>query len=387
MAVRPLTRTVVLGIAGVLCVGVAWAVDSPPAAGVGVMLVAAVLIDGLRFAVVEARRPLARLTRSAHPNPCSVGQSMTVRLVPGAGAEVDSSVEETLPGELSRHVTIRPPERGSAALAYDVSPPRRGRWVLGPCFVTRFSSLGLWWCRVVDTSTNGITAWPRTVPLDASVPARDREGLVGRTGYVQPHQDNATVRAYNPGDDLRRVHWRSSARQGDLMTRAEEPTDTEHAWVGVTISSSAPSSRRELAISLAASWALEMEAEGYAVDMACGGETHHGTVHSHLDHLAVLSNQAAAEPLPVSPGEGVALLIAARGSARAFSVESMLRPAQGLTSRSVALAVVLSDSETDAQTVRSAGWDVLRLEEPVTLEEAASRLARFSVSLRTAGVA
>jgi len=386
MAARPLTRTVILGVVGVLCVGVAWAVDSPPAGGVGVMLIAAVLIDGLRFSLVEARRPLPPLTRLAHPNPCSVGQSMTIRLVPRAGSELDSSLEETLPGDLSRYVTVRPPERGSADLAYDVRPPRRGQWVLGPCFVTRFSSLGLWWCQVADSSTNRITAWPRTVPLDLTVLAQDREGLVGQKGYVRPHQDNATVRAYNPGDDLRRVHWRSSARQGELMTRAEEPTDTEHSWVGLFVPNSVTSPRRELAVSLAASWAVEMEAEGYAVDMACGGQTHHGTAHSHLNVLAVLSNEAAGRPLPVLPGEGAALLIMARGSTRTLSAESVPRPGRGGTSR-VNVAIVLSDSEADAQIVTSAGWDVLRLDEHVSLEEASHALAGFGASLRLAGAA
>jgi len=364
---------------------VGWIVNSPPAAGVGIMLIAAILIDVSRFMVVEARQPFATLTRSAHPNPCSVGQTMTVRLVPGRGSEVDSSLEETLPGELSRYVAVRPPERGVVGLAYDVSPPKRGQWTLGPCFVVRYSPLGLWWCRVSDSSTSTITAWPRTMRLDLAVLAQDREGLVGQKGYVQPHQDNATVRMYNPGDDLRRVHWRSSARQGDLMTRAEEPTDTERAWVGLVVPSSATSARRELAISLAASWALEMETEGYSIDMACAGETHHGTAHSHLDHLAVLSNAAAGLPLPISPPEGVSLLVLARGSTRTMTAESLVRPNQG--SRSACIAVVLSDSDTDAQIVRSSGWDVIRMEDGVSLEEAGGRLEQLCASMSMAGVA
>ena len=387
MAARPLARTIVLGIAGVVCVGVAWAVDSPPAAGVGVMLVVAILIDGLRFAIVDARQPLAPMIRSAHPNPCSVGESMTIRLTPRPGSQVDSSLEETLPAELGKHVVVRPPERRASALAYDVSPPRRGQWVLGPSFVTRFSSLGLWWCTVKGTSTSRITVWPRTVPLDASMLARDREGLVGQKGYVQPHQDNATVRMYNPGDDLRRVHWRSSARQGNLMTRAEEPTDTEHAWVGLLVPVSTQSARRELAISLVASWALEMEAEGYSVDMACSGETNHGTAHSHLNQLAVLTNQEAGRPLPVSPAQGVSLLVVAAGSGRTLSVDAVQRPSHGHTSRSTAIAVVVSNAEADAQIVASAGWDVVQIEDSVNLEEAGIRLAQFSASLRLAGVA
>jgi len=386
MAVRPLARTVVLGIVGVVCVGVGWAVNSAPAAGVGVMLVAAIVIDGVRFAIVEARAPLTMLSRSAHPNPCSVGQTMTVRLTPGRGAEVDSSLEETLPSELSRYIVVRPPERGVVGLAYDVSPPRRGQWELGPCFVVRFSPLGLWWCKAADSSTSSITAWPRTVPVDVPVLAQDREGLVGQKGYVRPHQDNATVRMYNPGDDLRRVHWRSSARQGELMTRAEEPTDTERAWVGLLAPASTTSVRRELAISLAASWALEMEAEGYAVDMACGGQTYHGTAHSHLTHLAVLTNAAAGTPLPVSVPEGVSLLVITRGATRTVA-ESLVKPGLGRGARSASVAVVVSDSETDAQIVRSAGWDVLRLEDGVSLEEAGSQLAQFCASVRLAGVA
>ena len=386
MAVRPLARTVVLGIVGVLCVGVGWAVNSAPAAGVGVMMIAAIAIDGLRFAIIEARRPLTMLARSAHPNPCSVGGTMTVRLTPGRGAEVDSSLEETLPSELSRYVVVRPPERGVVGLAYDVSPPKRGQWQLGPCFVMRYSPLGLWWCKVADSSTSSIIAWPRTVPFEVPVLAQDREGLVGQKGYVQPHQDNATVRMYNPGDDLRRVHWRSSARQGELMTRAEEPTDTERAWAGLVVPSSTTTARRELAVSLVASWVLEMEAEGFSVDMACGGETYHGTAHSHLTHLAVLTNAAAGTPLPISPPEGVSLLVITRGTARTVA-ESLVKPGQGRAARSASVAVVVSDSETDAQIVREAGWDVMRLEDGVTLEEAGARLAQFCASVRLAGVA
>jgi len=379
MAVRPLARTIVLGTVGVVCTGVGWVVGSPPAAGIGVMLVAAIAIDGMRFAIVEARRPLGTVTRSAHPNPCSAGQSMRITLVPGRGSGVDSSIEETLPNELSRHVDVVPPERGSSTLAYDVRAPRRGQWVMGPCFVNRTSSLSLWWCTVRDTSTVRITAWPRTVPMDATGLAHDRDSAVGNTGYVQPHQDNATVRVYNPGDDLRRVHWRSSARLGQLMSRAEEPTDSDHAWAGLHVPSSASAPRRELAISLVASWACEMEAEGYAVDMACAGQTNHGSVDSHLDQLAVLTNADAAKPLPTAHPNGVCLLVTVRGASRMASVPSLTLGRRGV-------AVVVSERDEDAEPLTSAGWDVLRLDD-VTLEEAAERLGQFRASARLAGVA
>ena len=35
-------------------------------------------------------------------------------------------------------------------------------------------------------------------------------------------EDDVIPRAYRDGDELRRVHWRSTARYGELMVRREE---------------------------------------------------------------------------------------------------------------------------------------------------------------------
>src|SRR3712207_9395429 len=65
---------------------------------------------------------------------------------------------------------------------------------------------------------------PRVVPL----PAIRTIGGGGNTGEARPHrigvvgQDDVLVREYRQGDDVRRIHWRSTARLGDLMVRREE---------------------------------------------------------------------------------------------------------------------------------------------------------------------
>jgi uncharacterized protein (DUF58 family) len=41
------------------------------------------------------------------------------------------------------------------------------------------------------------------------------------------------VREYRPGDSLRRIHWRSSARQGQLVVREYEPPGAQILTVGV----------------------------------------------------------------------------------------------------------------------------------------------------------
>ena len=382
--VRPLARTVVIGLVGLGGVVAGLAVASTPAVAVSVLLLIGILGDWMRFAFAEARAPFPRVLRTVYPNPGPAGQIMGVRLMPAGAATEPEPIEETLPAELSTRMVIHPADKKSPGrLAYDVVPPHRGQWLLGPCTAMRYSPFGLWQTRVGDQGLTAATAWPPIVPLDLPGVAQDREGMVGLTGFVEPNQDNATVREYNPGDDLRRVHWRTSARRGQLMTRAEEPTETNRAWVGLVIPQGTVGDRRELAISLAASWLVEMEYAGYTVDLACAGETHHGSAHDHLTRLATLTNAQAARGLPPTTPEGMALLVAARATSRSIPADALVRPPYGpMARRSGSLAVVLSNSETDSHMVEAAGWTVLRLTDGVGLEEAGARLARFMEAMR-----
>ena len=398
--IRPLARTVILALAGIAATALGWVVASGPAVALGVMLVLAVVIDGLRFAAVDARRPLAHLVRTVRPNPGPSGEPMSVSLVSPSAEDIGPwPVEETLPAALAAGMVVHPPERFGAAqaerfgaaqavpLAYDIFPPHRGQWTLGPCTVMRFSPLGLWWTRLAGRSTSQVVAWPVVCPLAMPTLAQDREGSAGVSGFVQPHQDNATVRDYSPGDDLRRIHWRSSARRGELMTRAEEPTDSERAWVGLVVPVGTPSARRELAISLAASWLVRMEQAGFVVDLACGGELRHGGSAEHLTRLATLTNAQASLPLPPSVPEGVSLLVVARGGNKSIPTELVVRPPYGLSWRvASAVAMVLSDSSADSAVIEELGWRVVRVTDGVELVRAAEGLAQFmEASLARAG--
>jgi uncharacterized protein (DUF58 family) len=81
-------------------------------------------------------------------------------------------------------------------------------------------------------------------------------------------EDDAAPRAYQDGDDLRRVHWRSTARYGELMVRREE-----HQWRNsasvfldtrrVAHAGSGTTSTFELAVSAAASIGAHLTEEGF----------------------------------------------------------------------------------------------------------------------------
>lgn len=105
--------------------------------------------------------------------------------------------------------------------------------------------------------------WPEVValppPNDVLVDEPDRVTLGART----PSPDDAALRDYREGDDLRRVHWRSSARRGALLVRSDERAGMRP--VSVLLDQPVRSKTLEWSISLAASMALAMLEGGHPV--------------------------------------------------------------------------------------------------------------------------
>nr|WP_296068045.1 DUF58 domain-containing protein [uncultured Actinoplanes sp.] len=118
-------------------------------------------------------------------------------------------------------------------VGYPVPTRRRGVVRIGPLRVTRRDPLAL--IRLARTYGDVVTVWvhPRIHPLRA-VPAGTARSLDGRIDRV-PHGTITfdSLREYVVGDDLRRVHWRSSAKAGELMVR--EQLDTSEPAVVVLL--------------------------------------------------------------------------------------------------------------------------------------------------------
>jgi uncharacterized protein (DUF58 family) len=101
---------------------------------------------------------------------------------------------------------------------------RRGLYPIGPFVVEYEDPFGL----VNSVRSVGEADRLVVVPEVAELPVggpelADGEGnavLVQRR--VTGNDDDLTTREYRPGDALRRVHWRASARHGELMVRQEE---------------------------------------------------------------------------------------------------------------------------------------------------------------------
>lgn len=111
----------------------------------------------------------------------------------------------------------------------------RGVLAVGPVSVLRGDPLGLFERTHDRRQAVDLFVHPRTTSLDGLSlgQLRDLEGLP----VQQLERDDVSfhaLREYQPGDDLRHVHWKSTARTGDVMVRQYEQTRRSHFVVGLS---------------------------------------------------------------------------------------------------------------------------------------------------------
>ena len=114
--------------------------------------------------------------------------------------------------------------RWQQRFSYELRPAWRGRHKVGPAERSVADGLGLAITRTVIPGTTELLVTPQVEPLPN---LRGASGLgvatdtsLLRTGHGAA--DDVLIREYRHGDDVRRVHWRSTARTGALMVRREE---------------------------------------------------------------------------------------------------------------------------------------------------------------------
>jgi uncharacterized protein (DUF58 family) len=299
--------------------------------------------------------------------------------LPTGGLLVADGVPYSLGGK-PRFVIEHLPRHTGTRLRYHVQPMLRGIQQLGPLKATITDPFGLAEFERELAGTSRVVVVPRVVKL-VGVPGGSGLGS-GDDGSVRLNagqgEDDAIVRPYRQGDDLRKVHWRSTAKRDEMMVRVEE-----RPWRGGTTvlldhrgpahTGSGANSSLEWAVSFAASVCLHLHRYGQRIRLVTesGGlivrDSGDGT-HSDnavLDALAAL--QASPSPNMDSHGDpaGGQELIAILGAASPEAVSQLVshRP-RGTRS----LAVLLDTSAWgEGQTtdldgalalLRGAGWGV-----------------------------
>lgn len=109
----------------------------------------------------------------------------------------------------------------SRAVSYTVAPRTRGEHQIGPVEISVRDPFGLTRRHVTVDAVDRLLVLPRIVPLGASHPPGAGSGQEGTTpAMIALHgEEDVSLRAYQDGDDLRKVHWPATAHRGELMVR------------------------------------------------------------------------------------------------------------------------------------------------------------------------
>jgi uncharacterized protein (DUF58 family) len=195
---------------------------------VGFALLALVAIG---MAVIKLGRHELEVTRTAEP----------ARVVAGHAVKVSVRVENRGRGPaplllLEDHVPIELNGRGRFAIqgvepggdrsdSYEVRPSRRGRYEIGPMTISYVDPFGLASRTIEAASTATFLVQPRIETLTLPRDLGERRSLAV-SALRQPTgssgEDFYTLREYVEGDDLKKIHWASTAKRNKYMIRQEE---------------------------------------------------------------------------------------------------------------------------------------------------------------------
>ncbi|HET6212279.1 MAG TPA: DUF58 domain-containing protein [Micromonosporaceae bacterium] len=234
------------------------------------------ILPMLAAAYVGRSRYKLACSRSLQPHRVQVGASARVVLRLQNMSRLPTGtllLEDRLPyalGSRPRLVLERLGAGQASSVAYTVRADVRGRYEVGPLVVRLTDPFGL--CELTRSfpSVDKLTVIPQVLALPSVRLAGEYAGTGdSRARSVAVHgEDDAATREYRHGDDLRRVHWRSTARVGELMVRREEQPWESRATVvldtrGYAHRGEGPTASFEWAVSAAASIATHLRNAGY----------------------------------------------------------------------------------------------------------------------------
>ncbi|MDX2024772.1 DUF58 domain-containing protein [Microcella sp.] len=368
----------------------------------------------IAFVTVASSRPRVRVTRHLEPVIATEGEPVQVQVTVSGRARAAEWVERVpmLPGFAGpgrlREVTASRPAR----IGYRYWPPHRGLLSVGPLVIEDRDPFALA-LRVVDTRAMvAQLVLPAVTPLTPG-PVPDPSSEAGpRTSRSRERADDDVVtREYRDGDALRRVHWRVTARQGELMVRNDEPQAGPHARLIVDTQSlgyldarvvrgvSARASRTvtsatfEWLVRMAASSAVHLAERGYTVELVTpterGAEAPmaDGPVGDVLGELAVIALGRRPADLDEHAPPGAPPVVALAGAPDEQTLRWMLAQR---SSRAPAVALLAGPAEPARQPSRQpsqrdarASFDETRIDtDPVrtAFERAGWRVVRVSIA-------
>ncbi len=407
--------------AGLACGVCALALGQKDLLRVAVLLLALPIVTAL---VAHRSRYLLSCRREITPGRVQAGQSATVSLRvenPGRVPTGLMLLEDGLPyvlGSRPRFVIEQLRPRWHREIGYPVRSEVRGRYPIGPLTVRISDPFGF-----VEMTRSFSVKTPLIVrPVVHPLPTATLSGDWSGTGDNRPRAfasagtEDITVREYRQGDDLRRIHWRSTAKSDQLMVRREEQPHQSRATLlldsrGVAHRGKGPTSSFEYAVSAAASIGAHLSTYGFVVRMVTErgagdafswhdrGVSSAAEVELLLDDLAVigvstLSKFETAPTEQASSGLVVAVLgavteadLTALSSLRASSTRALAIMLEVAAWARDGDARGIADVDAQALLARRNGWSVVVARPQDKLAAVWRELARTRPVMRQGGLA
>jgi uncharacterized protein (DUF58 family) len=294
-------------------------------------------------------------------------------------------VHDEIPLVLSSAGRVTAPPLAAGARLLVTTPIRggqRGRFTLGPLRVQLRDPFRLVGRTLRLPGTGEVVVYPPLWSLPPGLPLGGAS-VAGGEGISRPlasGEDRSTVREYVQGDDLRSVHWASTAHRGKLMVRQAEAPQDPRAVVLLDVGSDrhhghGPGASIETAVTAAASAAFHLADRGRGVvlvDAPLTAPARARPAEAWLEHLATI------EPAPVDLpavlqqlGQGLAgdgALVAVLPVPAASELRQLVRAGRAFTSR-VAILIdaerhggrslrTRADVAGTAARLQAAGWRV-----------------------------
>jgi uncharacterized protein (DUF58 family) len=199
---------------------------------------------------------------------------------------------------------------------YDLPPLPRGRYRVGPLELSLSDPLGL-----VRRTRDGVGA--SLLSVHPPVPLLDHgpegRGHGGRLRHGDASSADgaefASLRAWRDGDDLRQVHWVSTARLDRLMVRQEDATAIRRCTVAIDVRSTVwAAGRFEDMLAAAAGLLDAARRRGGEVRLVSSGGTDSGFGGSASHGEDLLDMLAGVHPGPVVPDVPLARLLPVAGT-------------------------------------------------------------------------
>ena len=169
-----------------------------------------------------------KVHRTVDPSRTTVGRPVRVELQIDAVGRLGTGpvlLADKLPADVGPTPRLALPGGSRTrrrAVAYNVAPRLRGRHPIGPLEITHTDPFGAV-RRVQEASgTTPLLVYPSYEDVSVLPTAVQRIGIVRHSPNIGQGDEFYALRAYVEGDDLRKIHWPTSVKTGELVIRQEE---------------------------------------------------------------------------------------------------------------------------------------------------------------------